>query len=357
MTEHRDVPLADTTTDTTARRPHAAARLEDRWRSVVSHLQRLLGWVPRVEPFTGYGSTSRVRVLGRVLLTNPAYLELDGDRTPPDRRGWRYFFTAPAPGERVRVGIGSVVMDVTTDRGGYLDVTIDVALEPGWHDVTLRSSHGAVSHGRVVVVAPGRRLGVVSDIDDTVMVTSVPRVVLALWNTFVRHASTRAAVPGMAVLYQSLAQAMPGTPFIYLSTGAWNTASTLRRFLDRHGYPPGALLLTDWGPTHTGWFRSGVEHKRAALDRLVAEFPDVHWLLVGDDGQHDPEIYARTATRYPDHVAAVAIRQLTPAQQVLSHGSTLPSTHPVPPVPMAQAPDGTGLARELRRVLGRSAPR
>ena len=46
-------------------------------------------------------------------------------------------------------------------------------------------------------------------------------------------------------------------PVFYLSTGAWNVAPTLTRFLSRNLYPPGALLLTDWGPTTDRWFRSG----------------------------------------------------------------------------------------------------
>jgi phosphatidate phosphatase APP1 len=294
-----------------------------------------------------------------VLLTNPDYLELDRERTPHDRRGWRYFVTAPAHGEWVQIQVGGRVVAVQTDRSGYLDTKVEIALEPGWHEVTMQSTSGAVAVGQVVVVAPGRRLGVVSDIDDTVMVTSVPRVFLAAWNTFVRHTSTRVAVPGMAELYRALAEGSPGTPFIYLSTGAWNTAATLRRFLHRHGFPPGPLLLTDWGPTQTGWFRSGPEHKHTALDRLIAEFPDIHWLLIGDDGQHDPDIYARTARRHPDQVVAVAIRQLTATQQVLSHGVlSVPMTNDsrTGVVPTAHAPDGITLARVLRKVLSGERP-
>ena len=92
----------------------------------------------------------------------------------------------------------------------------------------------------------------------------------------------------------------PGAPIFYLSTGAWNTAPTLTRFLARHGYPAGPLLLTDWGPTNTGWFRSGQEHKRAALHRLAREFPQIRWILVGDDGQHDPKIYGDFARDRPE---------------------------------------------------------
>ncbi|MBD4424944.1 DUF2183 domain-containing protein, partial [Xanthomonas citri pv. citri] len=83
-------------------------------------------------------------------------------------------------------------------------------------------------------------------------------------------------------------------------------------FLGRNLYPLGALLLTSWGPTKDRWFRSGQEHKRVQLERLAEQFPDIQWILVGDDGQHDPEIYAEFAQRHPDRVKAIVIRQLTP---------------------------------------------
>ena len=86
----------------------------------------------------------------------------------------------------------------------------------------------------------------------------------------------------------------------------------------------GPLLLTDWGPTQTGWFRSGQEHKREQLRRLFQELPQLRWLLVGDDGQHDPSLYAEAATAAPDRVLGVAIRQLSTTEQVVSHGTPGP---------------------------------
>ena len=146
---------------------------------------------------------------------------------------------------------------------------------------------------------------------------------------------------------------------VYVSTGAWNTAPTLTRFLRRHGYPPGPLLLTDWGPTNTGWFRSGQDHKRACLHRLANEFPHIRWVLVGDDGQHDPKIYGDFVEQRPDTVAAIAIRELTPSEQVLSHGIPVSLEEFTPArgrhekeVPVCRAGDGYGLVRLLRVALG-----
>jgi phosphatidate phosphatase APP1 len=141
---------------------------------------------------------------------------------------------------------------------------------------------------------------------------------------------------------------------LYLSTGAWNVAPTLTRFLSRHLYPAGPLLLTDWGPTADRWFRSGRAHKRATLARLADEFPHVRWLLVGDDGQHDPEIYAEFAAAHPDNVAAVAIRRLSPTQSVLAGGLPSSSDTSESAGPRGKkwlsAPDGAGLWRLLREA-------
>jgi len=64
---------------------------------------------------------------------------------------------------------------------------------------------------------------------------------------------------------------------------------------------------TAWGPTNTGWFRSGQDHKRACLDRLAKDFPKIKWLLIGDDGQHDPKIYQDFAEARPKRVEAIRV--------------------------------------------------
>jgi phosphatidate phosphatase APP1 len=209
-----------------------------------------------------------------------------------------------------------------------------------------------------MLVGAEQRLGLISDIDDTVISTSLPRPLIAAWNTFVKSENARHVVPGMATMYRALLESHPGAPMAYVSTGAWNTAPTLTRFLRRHGYPAGPLLLTDWGPTNTGWFRSGQDHKRACLHRLANEFPHIRWVLVGDDGQHDPKIYGDFARQRPDRVEAIAIRELTPSEQVLSHGIpvsleefTMARDRHAKDVPVCRAADGYGLLRLLRVAL------
>ncbi len=304
------------------------------------------GLVAVVVPFTGYGTTDWVRVLGRVVLRRPG-------AAPADRftsiRGWRSFVSIPLSDAEVEVIIGEERRVIRADRGGVLDAAIPVHLAPGWAAIRLSVGDQEVE-APVFVIGSGVTFGVLSDVDDTVMVTAIPRPLLAAWNTFVLDEHARRPVAGMAVLYSRLRQEHPGSPVIYLSTGAWNVAPTLTRFLERNAYPRGALLLTDWGPTRDRWFRSGQEHKRASLARLATEFPAVRWLLIGDDGQHDEQIYAEFVAAHPDNAAAVAIRRLTPGQAVLAGGRSPAPEHGAERAPWIYADDGAGMIEEFERL-------
>ncbi len=339
-------------------RPHAAAIIEDNLNRQVERVLRGRGWSNKVVTHIGYGSTSFVRVFARVVLHRK------GEPGPPSRqdatgalaparydRGWRVFVTAPASGVPVTVTIGDREVYGRSDRGGYVDfVAHDHGLEPGWQQVVVQAQGTEPVPADVFIVADDVTYGIVSDIDDTVITTMLPRPMIAAWNTFVLRGKTRRAVTGMAPMYRRILSAHRGAPIVYLSTGAWNTSSTLTRFLLENGFPLGPLLMTDWGPTNTGWFRSGQDHKRTSLNRLARDFPQITWLLVGDDGQHDPMLYSEFAEARPRHVDGVCIRHLSPTEQVLSNPIKLdPPLRPwvARTVQTFSATDGYGLLRIL----------
>jgi phosphatidate phosphatase APP1 len=316
-----------------------------RWRA---QRVRKAGYTAEVIPYTSYGSTTWIRVLARVLLTRRRHRHAD---TPTGIRGWRNFIGVPIDSASVMVHAGERSYEVRADHSGIVDLVFDVDLEPGWHRIGFSSEGSAVATALVFVVDPETTFGVVSDIDDTVMVTALPRPLLAAWHTFVVNEHARATTPGMPVLYERLSSRYPGGPFIYLSTGAWNVAPTLTRFLSRNLYPAGTLLLTDWGPTANSLFRSGREHKRSSLTRLAREFPQIRWLLVGDDGQHDESIYRDFVEQHSGNVSAVCIRRLTPSEAVLAGSSFRGHTRPGDStVPWLYASDGAGLADQLERI-------
>lgn len=352
-------------------------------------LARLLsdwGFHPGIVGFGGHGSTKRARVLGRVIMER----RYDERSWLASRRGWRQFFDAQVPRQPVLVTVGRQRRLAFADRGGYIDLSVaDHGLPAGWHSAWIQVLHeedvraaglhegdslsdvpgpqGRIRAGRPVSVAlriigDDETFGVVSDIDDTVMVTMLPRMLVAAKHSFVDRVSSREAVPGMARFLSALAGVHADTvpngaaehaPVIYLSTGAWNVVPALRDFLTRLSYPRGGFLMTDFGPSNTGWFRSGPEHKRRELRRLARVFPTVKWLLVGDDGQRDPEIYAEFAREFPSSVAGIAIRSLSEIEQFMSHGtfeSLVPDALWTVPerIPVWFGSDGEALMRGIR---------
>lgn len=341
--------------------PFIAARVEESFDRRAEALFRTLRWRERVISYTGYGSERFARVLGRVVLVPKRATSQLGKATEGfvKRRGWRNFLTASCVRIPVTITLGEQTITTTTDRGGYIDCRVrNHGLTPGWHTVTIRTEGSKVATAPVQIIGNDVTFGIVSDVDDTIITTWLPRPMIAAWNSFFRDESNRQAIPGMARMYHTLLKAHPGAPLVFLSTGAWNTHGFLNRFLVRHRYPNGPMLLTDWGPTNTGWFRSGMQHKQASLLQLTLDFPRISWLLVGDDGQHDPVIYGDFAREHPDRVRAIAIRRLSPTEQVLAHFTMTaidePFAYQAGETPLVAADDGRGLLAQLRPILGLS---
>lgn len=305
-------------------RQFVGVRIDDFLTRHVGRVLRRRGWREVIVPFTGYGTDDHVRVLGRLILRPAKPRSFIGmyAETFLQRRGWRNFFSTPVPRRPVTVKVADKELELVTDRSGYIDVTVRTSgMEAGWRNVTIFTDEAPPTRAPVQVVARDQEFGLISDIDDTILSTWLPRALLAAWNSFFLTEGNRQAVPGMARMYQKLLARHPGAPIVYVSTGAWNTLPFLNRFMKRHGFPKGPMLLTDFGPTQTGWFRSGREHKRRALAELARDFPNIKWLLIGDDGQHDPAIYREFAELRPEHVRAIAIRQLSLTEQLLAHGT------------------------------------
>ena len=165
-------------------RPHAASIVEDAWHRQVDSVLRRRGWQTRIVAHTGYGSQEFVRVLGRVLLTRRPERGERADagastaelRSAEDeRRGWRAFITAPTMNVPVTITVGDKTVHTRTDRSGYIDTKVrGHRLAPGWHEARISSVDAEDVVAAVMIVGADETFGLISDIDDTVISTSLP---------------------------------------------------------------------------------------------------------------------------------------------------------------------------------------
>jgi phosphatidate phosphatase APP1 len=137
-----------------------------------------------------------------------------------------------------------------------------------------------------------------------------------LWRLFLAEAQSRVAFPGVAALYRALHRGASGgecNPMLYVSRGPWNIYEMLAEFFELHGIPPGPLLfLREWGLTlrHPLPHRA-VDHKVELIREMVEFYADLPFILIGDSGQHDPEIYTRIVEEHPGRVRAVYVRNVS----------------------------------------------
>ena len=227
-------------------------------------------------------------------------------------------------GAEVELRIGKHSATEVTDSHGFANFSLPVPnLRLGWHDahaVTTPIEDGESASGTGRVVKPSLKAPflVVSDIDDTILLTGLTEGVAMVARTVLHEADQRTAIPGMASLYRGLMRGIPSRSgnrkpeptFFYVSTGSWSFYPTLQEFIQLRGFPQGPMFLTDWGPTERYLRRSGAEHKRTAIRRLFEAYSGMQFVLVGDSGQRDPLTYEEMAREYPGRVALILIRQV-----------------------------------------------
>jgi phosphatidate phosphatase APP1 len=272
----------------------------------------------RVVPYRGYGTPSRVFIRGRVL-----YGGMPGPATADDRwwdnlvNTYRRIESDEVPGARVRVHFQGVTAEARADEEGHFGVELhpDASLPPDrfWHDARIELVDPPGRETVAPVAVPlSPRFGVISDLDDTVLKTDVRNLLRMAREVLFGNAHTRIPFAGVGAFYRALHIA--GTnPLFYVSSSPWNLYDLLSEFLQLHRIPAGPMDLRDWGISVEGGLPIGHHtHKRAAIDRILATYPGTPFILVGDSGQEDPEIYRDVVHDHPDRILGIYIRSVIP---------------------------------------------
>ena len=209
------------------------------------------------------------------------------------------------PHARLVARFGGVEREVRADGEGYFRVELECSrIRAGWQQVELRlaTDPKVRSLGRVLVPSARARFAVVSDIDDTVVYTHVTNKVRMLLTIALSSARMRKPFEGVTAFYRALHAGV--NPFFYVSKSPWNLYVPLAEYLEVQGLPEGPLFLRNLGP------RMPRDHKCQAIAALLAAYPRLPFILIGDSGETDPEVYADLVRRHPKRIRAIYIRSV-----------------------------------------------
>ena len=317
-------------------------RLADAWEWIDASVTRVAARLGRLRPlhldvYRSYGTVHRFYVKGRLLADRGLTPQTKADSPWRNFQAmYRRFNSREIPGAEVVISLPKHLdLPVTTGPTGYFTLSLDPPVLPPavdylWHPVPVRLNRlprrfrgllGQVEGvGQVLIPPPTAEFGVISDLDDTVIVTRATHLLRMLRTVLLRNAHSHETLAGVAAFYQALLRGQsgrPDNPFFYVSSSPWNLYDVLDDFLRLQGVPPGPLLLRETllGRTPGSEGRTANSsphhgHKLKEINQVLDTYPHLPFLLLGDSGQRDPDIYAEVARTYPGRIRVVYIRDV-----------------------------------------------
>ncbi|MFC4261180.1 App1 family protein [Marinobacter lacisalsi] len=277
-----------------------------------------------IQAYRGYGSRDRVFLMGRVFRQPGFGASLQEDWLRRDLLDlMRRLLRKPIVGARVRVRYKGTTAVVETDRHGFFRVDMSLGEMPSdvaWHSVELSldqpTDERATTTGEFFTPPHTASYGVISDIDDTVVYTGVANTLKMMWRLFAQGADSRVIFEGVPELYQGFHEGPEGSqsnPLIYVSRGPWSIYQVLVEMFRMHRIPNGPILiLREWGMKRGSLLpRRARDHKLDAIRHVLDLYHPMKFVLVGDSGQHDPEVYSRILRGYPGRILAIYIRDVS----------------------------------------------
>lgn len=289
-----------------------------------------------IDGYQSYGLENHLYVLGRALENEGVNLKKKGIFSAL-KNSYKQFATDELRHTKLRVTLpDNRVFYTTTDAEGYfkIDQKVDglgaLANDEGW--VQLVVSFDDIPKGasvmndneflcEMLIPSSSTEYGVISDIDDTILHTGVASMLKwrLILNTLFKNVKKRTSLEGAPELYQKLHRGISGNatnPMFYVSNSPWNLYNYLETFVRNHLFPKGPVLLRDFRTPFEKTPKPEKPHKHREIRNILTTYPNLKFVLIGDSGEHDVDIYLEVVKEYPDQILAVYLRSVDDKKRV-----------------------------------------
>lgn len=292
-------------------------------------LKKRLGWlgVPIIKPYMGFCNGEEAYLSGSVMEDKGLEKPKPGQSLRANMLAMiKRYISDEIAGVRVKITFLDQTKVVETNELGifHCHLKIDTlrtdhpSFETAHYvllDEVVESQGRVVAEERVLMVSGGPPFGIVSDIDDTIMVSHSTNTAKKLKLMLFKNAHTRVPFEGVAAFYRALqkggAHQQGPNPLFYVSSSEWNLYDLLADFMAFRNIPAGPFMLQELEHSIFHFWKSGGgthEHKLKKILFLLSFFKDLNFILIGDSGQRDPQLYLKAARQAPGRIKAVYIR-------------------------------------------------
>lgn len=287
--------------------------------------------------FRTYGTKNHLYLRGRALEDETIDLEKKG-AFKLLFNAWKRFETDEIRNTELRVKIGNDIFYYTkTDNNGYFSIDESVEdlsnyiNEAGWLKLEFSYKEKQLKRtiqsenrfpAEMLIPSSSASFAVASDIDDTILHTGLTSTLKwrVLLNTLLTSAGKRLPLDGAPEFYHLLHRGKTGqeaNPIFYVSHSPWNLYRYLKLFLKKNNFPKGPIILRNFPSPFSKKDKNEKPQKQKEIINLLKTYPKLKFILIGDSGEHDPDIYMEIAKAYPNRILAIYLRSVAHKKKML----------------------------------------
>ncbi len=275
-----------------------------------------------LELYRGYVNDEELVVCGHV------FKSWAPDKYRMNRKGIRHavsiihmFRIKPIENVEVKLKFRNIEVTTKTLSDGYFRFTIPYTekLESGWHpyEVSCKIHDFGIVDNSELLKPFESKFGVISDIDDTFLVSHSGNFFKKLYVMLLKNINKRKIFKDVVPHYQALSRAgqendSVSNSFFYVSSSEWNLYEFIDSFVRLHELPKAVIKLKKIKTGISDFLftgRGSHDHKFEKIKDIIMFYPKLEYVLLGDDSQKDPYLYERIVKVFPQNIKAIYIRQ------------------------------------------------
>ena len=231
-------------------------------KSLSYHIKRLIGMEtpPAILPYRGYGTVQKVRLWGHVLDDRRLHEATLHDRKRRNMKAMiSRYLSDPLEGIQVEIDFCGKKIKTYTDASGLFDAQIEFSsplAKTGWMTAQYSIFNGfseqretLTTNAEVLLVDDQCEYGIISDVDDTILISHATKFLKKMRLILTKNALTRLPFPGIATFYKALSKGINQrykNPIFYVSSSEWNLYDFLADFCTHQNIPKGPFLLQEY---------------------------------------------------------------------------------------------------------------
>ncbi len=300
-------------------------------------IKHRLGWLdkPHLLAYRSFGNDEQIIIKGAVMedkgLAKP---EKDTSLWQNILAMIKRYSSDEIPNVRIKVKFNGQAKTVTADENGIFEAKFDIQQnqlnKTEWHayeiellDEVVPDQEKIIEKGEALIVQTPSEFGIISDVDDTFLVSHATDTLKKLRLMLFKNALTRFPFEGVAAFYRALHKGVEGkyfNPIFYVSSSEWNLYDLLIDFCYFHRIPKGPFLLHELKVSIFKFWKSGGgnhDHKLQKIRFILNTYKKLKFILIGDSGQKDAEIYTKITREFPDRIKSIYIRDVSSKKRIL----------------------------------------